>query len=68
MEEDKLKQSILSSLNVLKLRKLETMITATRDLLKQAEEDKLMELMEKLNRQLSVRRILAKEIGSAVLK
>ena len=68
MEEDKLKQSILSSLNVLKLRKLETMITQTRDLLKKAEEDKLMELMEKLNRQLSVRRLLAKEIGSTVLK
>ncbi len=68
MEEDKLKQSILSSLNVLKLRKLETMISETRDLLKQAEEDQLMELMEKLNRQLSVRKILAKEIGSTVLK
>jgi DNA primase len=68
MEEDKLKQSILSSLNVLKLRKLETMITETRDLLKAAEEEQLMELMEKLSRQLSVRKVLAKEIGSTVLK
>ncbi|MCF8464475.1 MAG: DNA primase [Flavobacteriales bacterium] len=68
MEEDKLKQSILSSLNVLKLRKLETMITETRDLLKNAEEEQLMELMEKLNRQLSVRKVLAKEIGSTILK
>ncbi|MBP9152618.1 MAG: hypothetical protein KBF73_10070, partial [Flavobacteriales bacterium] len=68
MEEDKLKQSILSSLNVLKLRKLETMITETRDLLKAAEEEQLMALMEKLNRQLGVRKVLAKEIGSAILK
>ena len=68
MEEDKLKQSILSSLNVLKLRKLETMITETRDLLKSAEEEQLMELMEKLNRQLGVRKVLAKEIGSTILK
>jgi len=68
LEVDKLKQSILSSLNVLKLRKLETMITETRDLLKKAEENQLMELMEKLNRQLGVRKILAKEIGSAILK
>ncbi|MCF8459341.1 MAG: DNA primase [Flavobacteriales bacterium] len=68
MEEDKLKQSILSSLNVLKLRKLETMITETRDLLKVAEEEQLMELMEKLNRQLGVRKVLAKEIGSTILK
>lgn len=68
LEVDKLKQSILSSLNVLKLRKLETMITETRDLLKKAEENQLMELMEKLNRQLGVRKVLAREIGSAILK
>ncbi len=68
LEEDKLKQSILSSLNVLKLRKLEKMITETRDLLKKAEEDQLLELMEKLNRQLTVRKVLAKEIGSTILK
>ena len=68
LEEDKLKQSILSSLNVLKLRKLEKMITETRDLLKQAEENQLLELMEKLNRQLTVRKVLAKEIGSTILK
>ncbi len=68
LEEDKLKQSILSSLNVLKLRKLEEMINQTRDQLKNAEEDQLMELMEKLNRQLAVRKLLAKEIGSTVLK
>ena len=67
-EEDKLKQSILSSLNVLKLRKLEKMITETRDLLKKAEENQLLELMEKLNRQLTVRKVLAKEIGSTILK
>lgn len=67
-EEDKLKQSILSSLNVIKLRKLETMINETRDLLKKAEEEQLMELMEKLNRQLAVRKVLAKEIGSTILK
>ncbi|MBP9152616.1 MAG: hypothetical protein KBF73_10060 [Flavobacteriales bacterium] len=52
----------------MKLRKLETLITETRDLLKAAEEEQLMELMQKLNRQLSVRRLLAKEIGSTILK
>lgn len=67
-EEDVLKRSILSSLNVLKLRKLEKMINDTRDLMKQAEEDQLLLLMEKLNRQLAVRKVLAKEIGSIVLK
>ncbi len=67
-EEDVLKRSILSSLNVLKLRKLEKMINDTRDLMKQAEEDQLMLLMEKLNRQLAVRKVLAKEIGSTVLR
>lgn len=67
-EEDVLKRSILSSLNVLKLRKLEKMINDTRDLMKQAEEDQLLELMEKLNRQLSVRKVLAKQVGSTVLK
>ncbi|MFT6027900.1 MAG: hypothetical protein ACI8P5_002175, partial [Bacteroidia bacterium] len=68
MEVDKLRQSILSSLNVLKLRKLEQMINETRDLMKKAEEEQLMPLMEKLNRQLSVRKVLAKEIGSTILK
>ena len=68
MEVDKLKQSIISSLNVLKLRKLEDMINETRDLMKKAEEEQLITLMEKLNRQLSVRKVLAKEIGSTVLK
>lgn len=67
-EEDVLKRSILSSLNVLKLRKLEKMINDTRDLMKQAEEDQLLLLMEKLNRQLAVRKVLAKEIGSTVLR
>ena len=67
-EEDVLKRSILSSLNVLKLRKLEKMINDTRDLMKQAEEDQLMLLMEKLNRQLAVRKVLAKEIGSTVFR
>ena len=67
-EEDVLKRSILSSLNVLKLRKLEKMINDTRDLMKKAEEDQLLLLMEKLNRQLAVRKVLAKEIGSTVLK
>ncbi|MFM1876540.1 MAG: hypothetical protein RL266_2277, partial [Bacteroidota bacterium] len=37
-EEDVLKRSILSSLNVLKLRKLEKMINETRELMKKAEE------------------------------
>ena len=68
MEVDKLKQSIISSLNVLKLRKLEDMINDTRDLMKKAEEEQIIMLMEKLNRQLSVRKVLAKEIGSTVLK
>ena len=68
MEVDKLKQSIISSLNVLKLRKLEDMINDTRDLMKKAEEEQIITLMEKLNRQLSVRKVLAKEIGSTVLK
>lgn len=68
MEEDKLKQCVLSSLNILKLRKLEKMINDTRELMKNAEEDQLLPLMEKLNRQLSIRRLLAKEIGSTVLK
>ena len=67
-EADKLKRSILSSLNVLKLRKLEKMINETRDLMKKAEEEHLLQLMEKLNRYLSVRKDLAKEIGSTVLK
>lgn len=67
-ETDKLKQSILSSINVLKLRKLEKMINETRDLMKQAEEEQMLTLMEKLNRQLAVRKMLAKEIGSTVLK
>jgi DNA primase len=67
-EADKLKQSILSSISVLKLRKLEKMINETRDLMKKAEEDQLLTLMEKLNRQLAVRKVLAKEIGSTVLK
>lgn len=67
-EEDVLKRSILSSLNVLKLRKLEKMINETRELMKKAEEEQLLLLMEKLNRQLAVRKVLAKEIGSTVLK
>lgn len=67
-EEDALKRSVLSSLNVLKLRKLEKMITATRSDMKAAEEDQLLPLMEKLNRQLSIRRKIAMEIGSTVLK
>jgi len=44
------------------------MINETRDLMKKAEEDQLLTLMEKLNRQLAVRKVLAKEIGSTVLK
>ena len=67
-ETDKLKQSILSSISVLKLRKLEKMINETRERMKTAEETELMEMMEKLNRQLAVRKVLAKEIGSTVLK
>jgi DNA primase len=67
-EADKLKQSILSSISVLKLRKLEKMISETRELMKKAEEEQLITLMEKLNRQLAVRKVLAKEIGSTVLK
>jgi DNA primase len=67
-EEDVLKRSIESSLMVLKLRKLEKMISETREAMKGAEEDGLVPLMEKLNRQLSVRKSLAKEIGSTVLK
>lgn len=68
MEKDKLKQCIMSSLNVLKLRKLEGMINDTREQMKTAAEEDLLPLMEKLSRQLSVRKILAKEIGSIVLK
>lgn len=67
-EADKLKQSILSSISVLKLRKLEKMISETRDLMKKAEEEQMLQLMETLNRQLAVRKVLAKEIGSTVLK
>ncbi|MCF8278356.1 MAG: DNA primase [Flavobacteriales bacterium] len=67
-EEDVLKRSILSSLNVLKLRKLEKMINDTRDLLKQSEEDQLLLNMDRLNNLLKVRRKLAMEIGSTILK
>lgn len=67
-EEDVLKRCIESSLMVLKLRKLEKMINDTRESLKDAEEERLLPLMEKLNRQLGVRKTLAKEIGSTVLK
>lgn len=67
-EADVLKRSTFSSLNVLKLRKLEKMISDTRDVMKSADEDKLLELMEKLSRLLKVRKELAKEIGSTVLK
>jgi len=67
-EEHVLKRSILSSINVLKLRKLEGMISDTRQELKAASEEDLLNLMEKLNRQLAVRKVLAKEIGSTVLK
>jgi DNA primase len=67
-EERVLKRSILSSINVLKLRKLESMISDTRIELKTASEEDMLNLMEKLNRQLAVRKVLAKEIGSTVLK
>ena len=67
-EEDTVKRAIMSSLNVLKLRKLEKMINRTRVDMKAAKEEQLFPLMEKLNRQLSVRKQLAKVIGSTVLK
>ena len=63
-----LKRCIESSLMVLKLRKLEKMINDTRESMKGAEEEPLLLLLEKLNRQLGVRKTLAKEIGSTVLK
>ncbi len=67
-EEDVLKRSIMSSISVLKLRKLEKMINDTRDQMKKAEDDQLHQLMETLNRQLGVRKVLAKQVGSTVLK
>ncbi|MBL4587125.1 MAG: DNA primase [Flavobacteriales bacterium] len=67
-EEDVLKRAIESSLLVLKLRKLEKMINDTRDAMKKAGEEEILPLLEKLSRQLIVRKSLAKEIGSTVLK
>ncbi len=67
-EEDVLKRSIMSSISVLKLRKLEKMINDTRDQMKNAEEDQMLILMDALNRQLGVRKLLAKQVGSTVLK
>ncbi len=67
-EEDVLKRSIESSLMVLKLRKLEKMISESREALKDVDAENLIPLMEKLNRQLAIRKNLAKEIGSTILK
>ncbi len=67
-EEDVLKRSIESSLMVLKLRKLEKMISESREALKDVDPENLLPLMEKLNRQLAIRKNLAKEIGSTILK
>ncbi len=67
-EESMLKRSVLSSINSLKLRKLERMVLDLQEQLKTAEEDDMMAILEKIKRLHGVRRQLADHIGTIVLK
>jgi DNA primase len=68
-EADKLKQSILSSMNILKQRKLEKMISELKSRLKSIEDfDEQMKVQEILKRYLDVYNKLCKESGTVVVK
>lgn len=68
-ETDKLKQSILSSINVLKQRKMEKMISELKSKLKELQDfDEQMKVQEVLKRYLDVYNKLCKETGTVVIK
>jgi DNA primase len=68
-EDDKLKQSILSSMNILKQRKLEKMISELKSKLKSIKGfDEQMKVQEILKRYLDVYNKLCKESGTVVVK
>jgi len=67
-EEMMLKRSVLSSLNSLKLRKLERMILNLQEQLKTVDEDGMMPVLEEIKRLHGLRRLLSDHIGTIVLK
>jgi DNA primase len=67
-EEMMLKRSVLSSLNSLKLRKLERMILQLQEQLKTVDEDGMMPVLEEIKRLHGLRRQLSDHIGTIVLK
>lgn len=67
-EEMVLKRSVLSSLNSLKLRKLEGMILDLQETLKSAAEIEMMPTLERIKKLHAVRRLLADHIGTIVLR
>jgi DNA primase len=67
-EEMMLKRSVLSSLNSLKLRKLEGMILQLQEQLKTVDEDGMMPVLEEIKRLHGLRRQLSDHIGTIVLK
>lgn len=67
-EEMMLKRSVVSSLNSLKLRKLEKMVIDLQEQLKTASEDDQLILMARIQKLQKVRRQLADHIGTIILK
>lgn len=67
-EEMILKRSVVSSLNSLKLRKLEKMVIDLQEQLKTASEDDQLILMARIQKLQKVRRLLADNIGTIVLR
>jgi DNA primase len=67
-EEMMLKRSVVSSLNSLKLRKLEKMTLDLQEQLKTASEDDMLIILTRIQKLQKVRRQLADHIGTIVLK
>jgi len=67
-EDMMLKRSVVSSLNSLKLRKLEKMTLDLQEQLKTASEDDQLILMARIQKLQKVRRLLAGHIGTIVLR